>query len=239
MLYDRWAKGFQYIADQGIAPILVGEFGGRQTGTDTVEGVWQRQFMDHLARKGYSWTYWAWNPNSGDTGGVLSDDWVTVNQPKMDLLTLLINRQPVPFPPPGSSTTTSTPPPSTSTSTTRPPSTSTTSSSSTTTTTRPPTGVGLTARFVLQSQWQTGYCGYLEATNSTGSRVNGLRFSFDLGANNLITSSWNGMFVRSGATVSVSLPDWARTLAAGARYTQTGFCVQGQGLPTRVTALGG
>jgi hypothetical protein len=45
-LEDRWCKGFRYIAEQRIAPILVGEFGGRQTATDNAEGRWQRQFMD-------------------------------------------------------------------------------------------------------------------------------------------------------------------------------------------------
>lgn len=30
-----------------------------------------------------SWTFWSWNPNSGDTGGILQDDWTTVNQNKL------------------------------------------------------------------------------------------------------------------------------------------------------------
>ncbi len=116
VLYDRWAKGFQYIADQGIAPILVGEFGGRQTGPDTIEGVWQRQFMDYLGKKGFSWTYWAWNPNSGDTGGVLTTDWRTVDAPKMALLTELIGRQAIDFPGSGTAPpTTAAPPPTTTT----------------------------------------------------------------------------------------------------------------------------
>ena len=50
--------------------------GARSTlGSD--EGRWQRQFLDHLGRTGISWTYWALNPDSGDTGGVLRDDWTT------------------------------------------------------------------------------------------------------------------------------------------------------------------
>jgi len=42
----------------------------------------------HLKFRGkeYSWTYWCWNPNSGDTGGILKDDWSTVNQWKIDIL---------------------------------------------------------------------------------------------------------------------------------------------------------
>jgi aryl-phospho-beta-D-glucosidase BglC (GH1 family) len=93
LLYDRWAKGFQFIADEGTAPILIGEFGGKDTGTDTVAGVWLRQFMDYLGARGFSWTYWSWNPDSGDTGGVLLDDWQTVDQGKMALLRQLIARE--------------------------------------------------------------------------------------------------------------------------------------------------
>ena len=37
--------------------------------------------------KGVSWTFWSWNPNSGDTGGILANDWRTVNQDKMAYLT--------------------------------------------------------------------------------------------------------------------------------------------------------
>ena len=34
-----------------------------------------------------SWTFWSWNPNSGDTGGILADDWTTINQNKIVYLT--------------------------------------------------------------------------------------------------------------------------------------------------------
>ena len=35
---------------------------------------------------GMSFTYWSWNPNSGDTGGIVNDDWTTVNQAKQAIL---------------------------------------------------------------------------------------------------------------------------------------------------------
>ncbi len=98
ILYDRWQKGFDYIADDDTAPILVGEFGGKQTGTDTVEGIWQRQLIDFIGRRGHSWTYWSWNPNSGDTGGVLGDDWRTPVAGKLALLQQLQRREPIDFP---------------------------------------------------------------------------------------------------------------------------------------------
>ena len=37
-------------------------------------------------QKGFSYAYWAYNPNSGDTGGLLMDDWVTHQANKLALL---------------------------------------------------------------------------------------------------------------------------------------------------------
>jgi len=54
-------------------------------GTD-VEGVWQRSLVSFLKDRGISYAYWAWNPNSGDTGGILKDDWTTVDQAKLHIL---------------------------------------------------------------------------------------------------------------------------------------------------------
>ena len=92
ILADRWQKGFGYIKDANIAPILIGEFGAKNVGTDTVEGRWINQFATYLEQEGISWTYWSWNPNSGDTGGVLQDDWRTIHTDKMALLTRMMRR---------------------------------------------------------------------------------------------------------------------------------------------------
>lgn len=91
-LADRWQKGFGYIHEAGIAPILIGEFGAKQVDPATVEGEWITQFADYLAERGMHWTFWAWNPNSGDTGGVLMDDWITIQAQKMGLLSSLMRR---------------------------------------------------------------------------------------------------------------------------------------------------
>uniref|UniRef100_UPI00358DD3A0 putative Ig domain-containing protein n=1 Tax=Microvirga sesbaniae TaxID=681392 RepID=UPI00358DD3A0 len=34
-------------------------------------------------QQGVHWTWWSWNPNSGDTGGILQDDWTSVHQNKV------------------------------------------------------------------------------------------------------------------------------------------------------------
>ena len=54
VLADRWQKDFGYIAERGLAPLLVGEFGGRRVDTARAEGRWQRQFLDYLGRTGIS-----------------------------------------------------------------------------------------------------------------------------------------------------------------------------------------
>jgi len=90
-LAERWAAGFGYIHDEEIAPVYVGEFGAKQVDPSTTEGRWITQFADYLADTGISWTFWSWNPDSGDTGGVLTDDWTTVHEDKMALLTELMD----------------------------------------------------------------------------------------------------------------------------------------------------
>jgi endoglucanase len=80
-----WNAHWGYLVKQNVAPVLLGEFGGRSVGSD-VEGTWQRNLIPFLKGSGVSYTYWCLNPNSGDTGGVLKDDWKSVDQDKLKLL---------------------------------------------------------------------------------------------------------------------------------------------------------
>ncbi len=89
-LYERWETGFNYINTKRIAPIFVGEFGGYYVDRKSKEGLWQRKFVDYIAQKKLSFAYWCWNPNSKGTGGILQDDWKTVNHPKQALLSKIL-----------------------------------------------------------------------------------------------------------------------------------------------------
>jgi endoglucanase len=80
-----WDDTWGYLTQQHQAPLFVGEFGGRSVGDDA-EGVWQRSLMAYLKQHKISYTYWCWNPDSGDTGGILTDDWTTVHADKLALL---------------------------------------------------------------------------------------------------------------------------------------------------------
>jgi endoglucanase len=80
-----WTRHWAFVQRDGVAPVLIGEFGGRSLGQDA-EGQWQRSLLTFLKDHGMSYTYWSWNPDSGDTGGILEDDWTTVNKAKLSML---------------------------------------------------------------------------------------------------------------------------------------------------------
>jgi aryl-phospho-beta-D-glucosidase BglC (GH1 family) len=90
-----WNQYWGYLYRNDIAPVWLGEFGSKlQTASDQ---QWYQQITSYLSNTtgapaggvGMSWSWWSWNPNSGDTGGILQDDWTTVNTNKMQGLTPL------------------------------------------------------------------------------------------------------------------------------------------------------
>jgi endoglucanase len=80
-----WTRNWAYLKEQNIAPVLLGEFGGESVGSDA-EGQWQRTLVSFLKKHGISYTYWSWNPDSAGTGGLLNNNWRTVDKSKLDLL---------------------------------------------------------------------------------------------------------------------------------------------------------
>ncbi len=83
-----WRKHWAYLQQDGIAPVHLGEFGGRSVGTDP-GGQWQRTLARYVEQNGLSYTYWSWTPNSQDTGGLLENDWKTVDPAKLSILPYL------------------------------------------------------------------------------------------------------------------------------------------------------
>jgi endoglucanase len=79
-----WRSHWAYLQQDGIAPVLVGEFGGRSIGQDP-EGIWQRALIEFLEQGGYSYTYWVWNPDTW-SGGLLLDDRGNLDGAKIALL---------------------------------------------------------------------------------------------------------------------------------------------------------
>jgi aryl-phospho-beta-D-glucosidase BglC (GH1 family) len=95
----HWDQFWGYLYRQNIAPVWIGEFGSKlQTTSDQ---QWYQAITQYLGdttgsggQAGMSWTWWSWNPDSGDTGGILQDDWQTVNQNKVQGLTPLMSTLP-------------------------------------------------------------------------------------------------------------------------------------------------
>lgn len=88
-----WNEYWGYIHKEQIAPVLIGEFGGRNTSMTTNEGQWQHALVQYIKENGLYWTYWALNPNSGDTGGLLKDDWYTWDLEKQMMLQPIMRQQ--------------------------------------------------------------------------------------------------------------------------------------------------
>ena len=84
-LPEVWRKHWAFLFQQREAPVWIGEFGSHmKTHGDRVWMSYLAQFLARPSAEGrVAWTYWSWNPNSGDTGGILKDDWNTTHANKL------------------------------------------------------------------------------------------------------------------------------------------------------------
>ncbi|MEM0909289.1 MAG: glycoside hydrolase family 5 protein, partial [Pseudomonadota bacterium] len=83
-LTAKFRQNWGFIAEENIAPVVVGEWGSRlQTDEDQ---VWASAITNYMKAQDISWLWWALNPNSADTGGVLEDDWVTKRPQVLELM---------------------------------------------------------------------------------------------------------------------------------------------------------
>ena len=85
-LPEIFRENWGFIEEEGIAPLLLGEFGS--TFDNQIDIEWAPVLADYLLEHDIDWTIWSWNPNSGDTGGVVENDWVT---PREDAFTYLLD----------------------------------------------------------------------------------------------------------------------------------------------------
>lgn len=77
-----WDKYWGYLAAD--TPVLIGEFGTRlETDKDR---QWLQKLQTYIRAKHLNWTFWSLNPNSGDTGGLLLDNWTSVQTEKQAIL---------------------------------------------------------------------------------------------------------------------------------------------------------
>jgi endoglucanase len=235
-LSSRWDTGFNYIVRQGTAPVLIGEFGGRQVDATSVEGRWQRQLVGFIKNQGLSFAYWSFNPNSADTGGILLDDWQTVDLNKQQLLSSLVPVATIP-------STNGSPPPSTPVPpapviqpTGQPPGPlpSTPPTPVLPAADNPPLVVPaslspLQVKSVVKSDWAQGVCMTIQVSNPSPQPVNrwGLRFELRQAD---ISQLWNGQVQSGGGPgqYAVTPADWAKTLQPN-QTVELGFCATKRG----------
>ena len=254
-----WDRNWGYLQQQGIAPVLLGEFGTKLTTASDV--AWLDALVGYLGTRQMSFAYWSYNPNSGDTGGLIADDWHTPQQAKLDALAPLLGAGggTASVPPSASPPASPAPAPaSTSTSTSPPPATTTvpapvapqtpTSTSAPPATTSPPAAVapsppntagapgsGITASWQLQSSWPTGYVAQLVVT-AAGEPVDGWSVSWPDRHATAISSSWGLACTLSNGDIHCRGAAWAGRIPSGGSVT-VGLLVATDGVSPAAPAL--
>lgn len=79
LMKDCWEDNWFYLYEENTAPLLIGEWGGFMTEPNLTWMTYMRQLIKtyHLHH-----TFWCLNANSGDTGGLLKDDFTTWDEEK-------------------------------------------------------------------------------------------------------------------------------------------------------------
>ncbi|WP_369170197.1 cellulase family glycosylhydrolase [Streptomyces sp. R28] len=184
-----WDRYWGYLFKQNIAPVWIGEFG--TTLQSTVDQKWLTALVTYLrststyGADSFHWTFWSWNPNSGDTGGILKDDWSTVDTVKDGYLASI--KAPG-FP--GSGGGGGDPGPGGSTAT-------------------------CSAVYTVSSDWGGGFNAEVRVTNAGAVPVKSWKVMWTWGGAQKVTSMWNASYTQSGSTVSASNADHNGAIAAG------------------------
>ncbi len=236
-----WDRNWGYLQQRGLAPVFVGEFGTKlETASDK---AWLTTLVSYLAEHRTSFAYWSYNPNSGDTGGLVADDWRTPQQAKLNALAPLLPTSGTP----GTSTTTTASTASTSPTSTTPTSetpratstapASTTPASTTPRTTATPTsgGATLTAAWQLGDQWPSGYVANL-TLRAPGTAVSSWRVSWADPHARSVSSSWGMTCSVAAGRVTCTGAGWAAVIPARGSV-QVGLVVVNDGIAPRSPAL--
>lgn len=80
---DCWHDNWFYIQEEGIAPLLIGEWGGYMTEPNL---TWMTYLRKFIKTNRINHTFWCFNANSGDTGGLVKDDFVTWDTEKYNFV---------------------------------------------------------------------------------------------------------------------------------------------------------
>ncbi len=217
-----WDQHFGFVFNQNIAPVWIGEFGS--TLTSSIDQTWLRSLVSYMrtGADSYQWSFWSWNPNSGDTGGILNQDWLTVDTAKDAYLSSIKFSLSGPNPTPSATVQPSATPtvrPSV-TPTVRPSVTPTVRPSATPTATpRPSGGAGCTATMKIDSSWGTGFTATVTVTNSGTAATSAWTVTWTWPGSQTFTNYWNAAITQSGAAVTAKSLSYNGAIGAGGNTT--------------------
>lgn len=199
-----WEKNWGYIQTTGIAPVLLGEFGTKyETSSDK---KWLTTMVGYLKKRGMGFAYWSFNPNSGDTGGLVKDDWVTLQKGKLAALAPILGKAAAPVPAPTKTPVAPAPAPKPSPSKTATPAPSPPASGA--------NAAGLRVTYVTQSAWADGYVAQIAVT---GVKHTGTAWSVSWSSpgTTRVVNSWGLSCSIAGSVITCKGSDWAARVAPG------------------------
>lgn len=214
-LSSVWDKNWGYIAKQGVAPILVGEFGTPNGATDASDstagsqGQWFSSMVQYLKSNNLSWTYWALNGE--DAYGLLDNQYspTPVSAAKQSALAG------IEFPL-GITSSGGSPSPSLTTSRSASPSAPVSLPASPSASPSSGTGTGSCAlTYTKQSEWNNGFVAQLTIKNTGTATVNGWTLAFTFPGDQKITNAWSATVSQSGAAVTATSTSFNGSLAPG------------------------
>lgn len=80
---DCWKDNWMYIYEDNTAPLLIGEWGGYMTEPNL---TWMTYLRQLIKENKLNHTFWCFNANSGDTGGLVLDDFTTWDTDKYEFV---------------------------------------------------------------------------------------------------------------------------------------------------------
>jgi endoglucanase len=221
---DVWTPNWLYVHDNGIAPLLIGEWGGR-LGQDPRQDKWMTALRDLIVEKRLHQTFWVLNPNSGDTGGLLLDDWKTWDEQKYALLKPSLWQHAGKFVSldhqvalGGAGSTTGMSLAARYGGGTEPTASATPSASASVSTPPNPTGA-CTATYRQTGAWSGGFQGEVTIKNTGTAAARSWTATWTNPAGTAVASLWNGVLSTSGSAVTVRNAAHNGALAAGASTT--------------------
>ena len=89
LLEDYWYESWAFLAEENIAPLLMGEWGGWVDDEHDKTGEnrhWLQEIRDYMIDMHIHHTFWCFNENSSDTGGLVYDNFEKWDEVKYEFV---------------------------------------------------------------------------------------------------------------------------------------------------------